>query len=102
MANFITTSVNWSGKETLDYLITPMFLGGDPLNTYGIAIKTGVKDKERVRKLLQGTANLEFWETYDNKEIAAKFSTEIVIPGLSQESFGFHSFIHHPEFSNVL
>jgi SecD/SecF fusion protein len=26
----------------------------------------GVKDKERVRKLLQGTANLEFWETYDN------------------------------------
>jgi SecD/SecF fusion protein len=32
----------------------------------------GVKDKERVRKLLQGTANLEFWETYDNKEIAAK------------------------------
>lgn len=32
----------------------------------------GVKDKERVRKLLQGTANLEFWETYDNKEIANK------------------------------
>jgi SecD/SecF fusion protein len=29
----------------------------------------GVKDKERVRKLLQGTANLEFWETYDNKDI---------------------------------
>ncbi|MBN8702722.1 MAG: protein translocase subunit SecDF [Bacteroidetes bacterium] len=29
----------------------------------------GVSDKERVRKLLQGTANLEFWETYDNKEI---------------------------------
>lgn len=29
----------------------------------------GVTDKERVRKLLQGTANLEFWETYDNKEI---------------------------------
>ncbi len=29
----------------------------------------GVKDPERVRKLLQGTANLEFWETYDNAEI---------------------------------
>lgn len=29
----------------------------------------GVKDKERVRELLQGTANLEFWETYDNSEI---------------------------------
>ncbi|MGQ0829684.1 MAG: protein translocase subunit SecDF [Bacteroidota bacterium] len=29
----------------------------------------GVTDKARVRKLLQGTANLEFWETYDNKEV---------------------------------
>lgn len=27
----------------------------------------GVKDPERVRKLLQGTANLEFWETYENQ-----------------------------------
>lgn len=32
----------------------------------------GVKEPERVRKLLQGTANLEFWETYDNKDIAQK------------------------------
>jgi SecD/SecF fusion protein len=30
----------------------------------------GVKNKERVRELLQGTANLEFWETYENGEIA--------------------------------
>lgn len=29
----------------------------------------GVKEPERVRKLLQGTANLEFWETYENSEI---------------------------------
>ncbi len=29
----------------------------------------GVTDKRRVEKLLQGTANLEFWETYDNKDI---------------------------------
>ncbi|MDR0712338.1 MAG: protein translocase subunit SecDF, partial [Prevotellaceae bacterium] len=29
----------------------------------------GVKDPERVRKLLQGTANLEFWETYENTEL---------------------------------
>ena len=29
-----------------------------------------VKDKARVRELLQGTANLEFWETYENGEIA--------------------------------
>jgi SecD/SecF fusion protein len=28
----------------------------------------GVTDKKRVRKLLQGTANLEFWETYDNSD----------------------------------
>ncbi|HET6227361.1 MAG TPA: protein translocase subunit SecDF [Bacteroidia bacterium] len=33
----------------------------------------GVTDKDRVRKLLQGTANLEFWETYDNSEIAPLF-----------------------------
>ena len=29
----------------------------------------GVKDQARVRTLLQGTANLEFWETYDNSEV---------------------------------
>ena len=29
----------------------------------------GIKDSERVRKLLQGTANLEFWETYENSEV---------------------------------
>jgi SecD/SecF fusion protein len=29
----------------------------------------GVKEPERVRKLLQGTANLEFWETYENSEL---------------------------------
>ncbi|MDR1415796.1 MAG: protein translocase subunit SecDF [Prevotellaceae bacterium] len=29
----------------------------------------GVKDIDRVRKLLQGTANLEFWETYENTEL---------------------------------
>ena len=28
----------------------------------------GVKDPQRVRKLLQGTAQLEFWLTYDNAE----------------------------------
>lgn len=29
----------------------------------------GVKEPERVRKLLQGTASLEFWSTYNNTEI---------------------------------
>ena len=30
----------------------------------------GIKEPERVRKLLQGSANLEFWETYNANEIA--------------------------------
>jgi SecD/SecF fusion protein len=29
----------------------------------------GVKDQNRVRTLLQGTAMLEFWETYENQEV---------------------------------
>lgn len=29
----------------------------------------GVKEPERVRKLLQGTASLEFWPTYENQEV---------------------------------
>ena len=35
----------------------------------------GIKEPERVRKLLQGSANLEFWETYD---------TQAAIPYLNQ------------------
>lgn len=29
----------------------------------------GVREPERIRKLLQGSANLEFWETYNSEEI---------------------------------
>ncbi len=29
----------------------------------------GIKEPERVRKLLQGSANLEFWETYNSSEV---------------------------------
>ncbi len=29
----------------------------------------GVKEPDRVRKLLQGTAQLEFWETFENEEV---------------------------------
>ena len=32
----------------------------------------GVKEQDRVRKLLQGSANLEFWETYDQTELYQK------------------------------
>ena len=35
----------------------------------------GIKEPERVRKLLQGSANLEFWETYD---------TPVILPYLNQ------------------
>ena len=35
----------------------------------------GIKEPERVRKLLQGSANLEFWETYNSREIAPYFQS---------------------------
>ncbi|MCR5013331.1 MAG: protein translocase subunit SecDF [Bacteroidales bacterium] len=34
----------------------------------------GIKDPQRVRKLLQGTAQLEFWETYNFSELAQYFA----------------------------
>jgi SecD/SecF fusion protein len=34
----------------------------------------GVKDPNRVRELLQGSANLEFWETYENGEVIGYLS----------------------------
>ena len=34
----------------------------------------GIKEPERVRKLLQGSANLEFWETYNSQEIVPLLS----------------------------
>ena len=33
----------------------------------------GIKDPDRVRKLLQGTAKLEFWETYKFSEVFQYF-----------------------------
>ena len=44
----------------------------DNNNTGRILIELpGVKEPERVRKLLQGSANLEFWETYELTEISS-------------------------------
>ena len=34
----------------------------------------GIREPERIRKLLQGSANLEFWETYNSQEITSYFS----------------------------
>lgn len=43
----------------------------------------GVKDKKRVRQLLQTTANLEFWETYDNKDIYPSLQrADLIVKGL--------------------
>ena len=42
----------------------------------------GIKDPERVRKLLQGSANLEFWETYDLAEIMP----QLIAPSTSRGS----------------
>ena len=40
-------------------------------NTVRILVELpGVKEPERVRKLLQGTASLEFWETFTNQEVS--------------------------------
>jgi SecD/SecF fusion protein len=42
-----------------------------PLQTRGriLVELPGIDDPSRVRKLLQGTATLEFWETYENSEV---------------------------------
>ena len=36
----------------------------------------GIREPERVRKFLQGSANLEFWETFDSKEIVSLSSAD--------------------------
>ncbi|MCQ2064306.1 MAG: protein translocase subunit SecDF [Bacteroidaceae bacterium] len=51
----------------------------------------GVKEPERVRKLLQGSANLEFWETYKIEEISDIFTAadsrlHASMSGLSNET----------------
>ena len=51
----------------------------------------GVKEPERVRKLLQGSANLEFWETYNTQEIVpflVNLDTKLasVLSGIKEEN----------------
>ncbi len=47
----------------------------------------GIKEPERVRKLLQGSANLEFWETYNTQE-ALPYLTQLnsALRGTSNEA----------------
>ena len=51
----------------------------------------GVKEPERVRKLLQGSANLEFWETYNTQEVTpfmVSLDTKLaaVLSGIQEEA----------------
>ena len=48
----------------------------------------GVREPERVRKLLQGSANLEFWETYNSQEIIPYLSQldQRIANGASEEA----------------
>lgn len=65
----------------------------------------GIDNPERVRKLLQGTAQLEFWETYENQEVypylmqANQRLREITAPAEPADSIESESepFIAQPE-----
>lgn len=48
----------------------------------------GVKEPERVRNLLQGTASLEFWTTYDYSEIAQDLQNADAILAQTLETSG--------------
>ena len=47
----------------------------------------GVKEPERVRKLLQGSANLEFWETHDLSQLySALVEADALLAGMVEDS----------------
>ena len=54
----------------------------------------GIKEPERVRKLLQGTASLEFWETFDNGEIISGLEEA---NNLIREMIGFENVVKTSE-----
>lgn len=39
----------------------------------------GIREPERMRKLLQGSANLEFWETFNAEEIIPYLDRKSVV-----------------------
>ena len=62
----------------------------------------GVKEPERVRKLLQGTASLEFWETYHNGEVSSYLTkaNEVLAENLPvQNADSLSSNVYGPLFS---
>ena len=50
----------------------------------------GIDDRERARKQLKSTANLEFWETYFNDEVIGRLgaANEALAQSMSPELFG--------------
>jgi hypothetical protein len=62
MANFITTSIVWEGKENFEKLLRPLFVGRDPMTTQGIRIMPNIQSKTKlnlwgaVRKVLKAYA----------------------------------------------
>ena len=48
MADFITNSITWDGKENYDKLLKPLFIGKSPLNTQGIRIIPNIQSKTKL------------------------------------------------------
>jgi hypothetical protein len=46
MANFITTSATWTGKQNLEYFLRPMFIGPEPANTQGVRVIPNVQSAQ--------------------------------------------------------
>lgn len=45
---FITTSINWGAKETLDYFLRPMFIGKAPWETQGIRVIPNIQSGQKL------------------------------------------------------
>lgn len=48
MADFITTSITWNGKENLDKLLKPLFIGKSPLDTQGVRVIPNIQSKTKL------------------------------------------------------
>lgn len=48
MANFITTSLTYEGKQNTDILIKPLFIGKSPMETEGVRIMPNVTSKTKL------------------------------------------------------
>ena len=59
MANFITSSVTWEGKQNFDHFLRPMFIGKAPWETQGVKVMMDIQSTQKLnyfgkaRKLLK-------------------------------------------------